>query len=842
MFVSSTLEELARERAVAREAIESLRLIPVLFELGARPHPPPSLYRSYIEQSDIFVGIYGERYGWVGPGMDISGLEDEYRLAVGKPKLLYIKRPAPHREERLRAFLDSIRDTADVSYRAYADAAELRGLLADDLAVLLSERFQETAPERPQWHAKLPAAVDRFIGREDEVVELESELRERTGRLITITGAGGVGKTRIALEVARRAQQLFADGAHFVSLSEIEAPALVLSAIQASLELRPSSRPALEAVVDSLRDADMLLLLDNFEHVLPAAADVAVMLEECARLIVVATSRAVLKIKGEREFPLSPLHVPARNDDTDVLATSDAVALFVERARAVNRRFMLTDARRAAVVEVCRRLDGLPLAIELAASQMRVLSPEALLERLEQRVDLSPAVAAAYPERQRTLEATLEWSYGLLDDAEQSTFCRASLFRGGWTLGALDAVCAQPTLELLASLVEKSLVIAAPSAREPRFTMLRTIREYAGQKLEFRGEGELARERHAAFYLDLLGDLGRQLAAAGHGAGLARLDEEEENVRAAVEWLLLRGDGERVAEAGWSLLPYWIVRERLSEGRRWMREALEKGELSPLARARALAVGGALALWASDYETAIAPLADGLATFRELGEDTGVALAQLPLGVVEAIGNDADSGLAILDESRRLFERAGHEWGVAMTMFTISWVLNATRADAPIEAFEETVRRAQALGRETETVALATLARRRMIRGERGEARRLLVQVLRSAVALNAPVEVGLCLDLLAELAHEEGGEELAARLSASAHVAFETGGSQIAPFVRERQRRLAALRARLGDTAFDAEWELGRDRPLQDAVAEALEWNAGASSGEVNNAAKSFS
>ena len=825
VFVSSTLDELAAERVAAREAIEALRLIPVLFELGARPHPPRSLYRSYLEQSNIFVGIYGERYGWVGPGMDVSGLEDEYRLATGKPKLLYIKKPAPARDDQLRAFIDRIRASAEVSYRSFADAAELRGLLADDLAVLLSERFQAPPSEVKRLTVKLPTPVDRFIGREREMGELERQLRDGGSRLVTITGPGGVGKTRLALEVARGSREAFADGAHFVSLGDIAVPELIFPAIQRSLELPAGSRSTFEAVVEGLRDAELLLVLDNFEQVLAAATDLSRLLEECDRLTALVTSRAVLELKGEREFPLQPLRLPAESVDAQEVEDSDAIALFVERARAANPAFTLTDANRDVVFGLCQSLDGLPLAIELAAVQARVLSPETMLERLKQRLGLVPA-GRAYPERQQTLRATMDWSYELLDDAEKVLFSRASVFRGGWTLEALDAVYGEPSLELLSSLVGKSLVVPDAADGDPRFSMLRTPREYADEKLEQRGDVELTRDRHAEFYLALLEDLGSRLRAAEeHAASLVRLDREEDNLRAVVEWLLQSGGATRVADVGWWLLPYWGLRERLAEGRRWMAEALASDELPERARARALTVGGVLALWASDYEPAIGPLTQALAIFRALRDETGVALAQLPLGVVESITGDQKAGLATLEDSQAIFERVGHEWGVAMTMFAMSSALNATRVEAPIEFFEETVRRARMLGPETETVALGALAQRRAIRGEHNEAKRLLAEVLRRVTVVNAVVQVGFYLDLLADVAAEEGDDRLAARLSASAEVAFEAGGSRIRPLVGARDVRLAALRERLGDAVFENEWDSGHARDVEEATAEALAW-----------------
>lgn len=805
VFVSSTLEELAPERVAAREAIEGLRLIPVLFELGARPHPPRSLYQAYVEQSDIFVGIYGERYGWVAPGMEISGLEDEYRLAAEKPRLLYVKRPAANRESRMRGFLDRIDEESDVSYQPFSNADQLRELLANDLALLLSERFQ-AAPHFPPPR-RLPAPLDRFVNRDIELEELERLLLSRSARLITVTGPGGVGKSRLALEAARRAEPAFAAGARLVDLSSIVHAELVTAAIQAALDIGGTAPSPSEALVEALGDVDLLLVLDNFEQVLPAAASIQRLLEKCPGITALVTSRSVLAIKGERQIRLLPLG-------------SDAVTLFVDRAQAVNPAFALTAANATLIAEICRRLDGIPLAVELAAVQLRAFPPETILEWLERRI---PMVGAAYPERQRTLNATLDWSYELLDDAERAAFAQASVFRGGWTLDALEAVAGARSVELVSSLVEKSLVIPTPQDADPRFALLPTIQDYAADKLEASDGGNGARSRHAAFYLDLVEHVGRRLQATAHAAGIARLQSEEPNVRAAVQWTLERGNAAAVADAAWWLLPYWSVRERFEEGRRWLQEVLALGGLPERAHARALAAAGILALWAAD-EPPVAELQEAQRMFDALGDQVGLALAQLPLGVLETLSGDGEAGLRLLEKSLQSFEGAGHEWGVAMTMFARNWALNATHADAPLELFEAAVARAQSLGDETATLALGMLAQRRAIRGEHAEAKRALADVLRRTRAQKSTVGVSLYLDLVADLAVEEGEHRLATRLSAAAD-SFEARRPLLLPFARERETRRAALRERLGASAFTTEWEVGRARELDESTAEALEW-----------------
>ncbi len=826
--MSSTLEELAAERAAAREAIENLRLTPVMFELGARPHPPRQLYAAYLAQSDVVVGIYGERYGWVAPDRDVSGLEDEYRLAEAKPRLLYVKHPAPARDERLARMLDRIETEGAVSYRTFRDADELKRQLADDLALLLSERFQGER-ERPlgRVRARLPAGVDRFVGRERELAALERRLTDPHARLVTVTGPGGVGKTRLALEAARRAQSAFGDGAHFVPLSSVVDPQLVDAAIQDSLGITGASASApVDAVLDVLRDASLLLVLDNFEQVLTAAPVLTQLLEECAGVTALVTSRTVLNLKGERDFPLAPLTVAGSAAE----AGSDAVDLFVERARAANPSFAPSSDERAAIAAICRRIDGLPLAIELAAAQVRVLPPGAILDRLERRLSLSARGGGGYPDRQQTLHAAIEWSFDLLEGSEQALFARASVFTGGWTLEALEAVCANgdDVLEPFAALVEKSLTTQDAAHTEPRFSMLDTIREYAAEKLEERGEDASIQARHASFYLGLVAEVGAHLNAGEHGRALAALDREEDNVRAALNRLLEAGERDRVADAGWSLVPYWSLRERVLEGRRWMTDVLAGGELSPGARARALAAAAMLAFWGSDHATAVSLAGEALPQLRALCDETAIPFAQIPLGVVETIRGDRDAGLQLLEDSRRRSERLGNEWGVAMSMLALVWALNASEAEAPLELFEEALDRASKLGYEAETLALGALGRRRSLRGDRREAKELLADALRRVLGLNAKLGVALYLDLIGDLAAAEGADAIAARLAGAADSVSEAAGAPIPPFVRDREARLEALRARLGDSGFAAEYEAGRTRSIEDASAEALDWAAG--------------
>jgi hypothetical protein len=432
VFVSSTLTELADERQAVRDAITGLRLVPVMFELGARPHPPRNVYRAYLAQSQVFVGIYWQSYGWVAPGERMSGLEDEYVLSAGMPRLIYVKSPAPEREPRLAELLNQIRDSGDVSYQPFSDPEELQSLVQNDLAVLLSERFEMTHAGVGQAQeasaSALPAPATPLVGREREA-EAVSELVLREGvRLVTLTGPGGVGKSRLALEVAGRLGSSFADGVRFVDLAPVQQAELVAAAIAAGLGLRTSGGPLIADVKAYLRPRRLVLLLDNFEQVTMAAPLVAELLTAAAGLVVLVTSRTVLRLRGEHEFPVEPLPTPsagaAGGAQLADLRQYASVRLFVERAHAAAPGFELTGENAETVAEICRRLDGLPLAIELAAARSRLLPPRALLARIDDRMRLLTEGAQDLPERQRTLRNTLDWSFGLLSPAGQALLSR----------------------------------------------------------------------------------------------------------------------------------------------------------------------------------------------------------------------------------------------------------------------------------------------------------------------------------------------------------------------------------------------------------------------------------
>ena len=502
VFVSSTLSELADERRAVSRAITALRMTPVMFEVGARPHPPQDLYRAYLAQSDLFIGLYWQQYGWVGPGMDISGLEDEFRLSRTLPRLLYIKGPAPDREPRLSEMLARVEAEGSESYRHFRTPAELGRLVRDDLAMLLSERFAAHSPAADRPPARpaapvparsrgprpLPVGTTSLVGREQAIGEVADLIVRPGARLVTLTGPGGVGKTRLAAAAGERLCDRFDARTAFVSLAAVTDPGLVLAAVGRAVgaDLAGTGSP-LEALAEQIGDGAWLLILDNLEQVTGAARDLGELLARCPGVTILATSRTVLGLGAEQEYPVPPLPLPLPAPAPAAeLAASPAVALFVDRARAVHPGFTLTPGNAAAVAEICRRLEGLPLAIELAAARTRLLDPGTLLRRLAASFDALGTGAVDLPERQRTLRATVEWSVGLLDDSERSLLETMAVFVDGWTIEAAAQVAGldeDRALETSEALARHSLIYLDSAGPGPRPRMLETIRAFVAERL-----------------------------------------------------------------------------------------------------------------------------------------------------------------------------------------------------------------------------------------------------------------------------------------------------------------------------------------------------------------------
>jgi predicted ATPase/Tfp pilus assembly protein PilF len=703
VFVSSTLQELAEERKGARRAIERLRLTPVMFELGARPHPPMVLYRAYLDQSQVFVGIYWQRYGWVAPEETVSGLEDEYNLSGSMAKLIYIKSPAPEREPQLKDLLNRIRDDDHASYKSFETPSELRILLENDLMVLLSERFETTRGvwEGPPETAKhnLPAPRTSFVGREREMLEVKRALA-RT-RLLTLTGVGGSGKTRLALEVARNLVESYPDGVWFVELAPLSEPELVPKAAASALGVpERSGQPLTDTLIEALRPKNLLIVLDNCEHLVVAAVRlVDALLDTCPNLRFLATSRETLNASGETNRPVVPLGVLASEREPTVvtLEGSESARLFLERARHRNPSFVLTQENARAVAESCRILSGLPLAIELAAARVGTLTVEQIAERLRNPLELLSGTRTA-PPRHRTLRATLDWSYELLGDRERTLFRRLSVFAGGSTLesaeivGAGDEVEEGDIVNLLSGLVEKSLVVAEPNEKgEMRYRMLEPVRQYAREKLQECGETGLVGRRHATYFLALAEEELTTFTGGGRPEWIGHLEEEHDNLRTALSWALDSEEVEFGLRLAGALQPFWGRLGNYGEGRRWLEVALAKDDrVSPTVRARGLNAVGWMAHWQGDIERASAAAEEGLRLSPLVEEGRVISHLRLLLGFTAGMRGDYERATKVFEENLRVGKEAGDEWSIAASLLHLGNVaVNQSKNEQGVHLYEE---------------------------------------------------------------------------------------------------------------------------------------------------------
>jgi predicted ATPase len=683
VFVSSTLEELAHERQAVRRAVERLQLVPVMFELGARPYPPRRLYRAYLAQSHVFLGIYWQKYGWVAPDEEVSGVEDEYQLCGDLPRLVYVKEPAPHRDSRLKQLLDRIMDDGNASFKIFRSARELNHLVAHDLAILLSERFRAPAPAASVGTAgrrnPLPEVPNSFVGRDRERSALAQLMRRQ--RLVTVVGPGGVGKTRLAMEAAGQAAGRFRGRVSVVELATVapdragvEVPQSVVRALnllEDSAQGRRADHTAL--VTQALRGAPTLLVLDNCEHVLEAVAVlVGRIVAECPSAHVLATGREALEVAGERLVPVAPLSADA------------AVQLFADRAATLRPGFALTARNRPTIQEICRRLDGLPLAIELAAAWITTLPPEEIARRLDDRFRLLGTARGHAQPRHQSLRAMVDWSYSLLSDRERRVFARLSVFAGGIPLDGAEEVCAAgdvnplDVLDLVARLVGKSLVVSDyDDEGSPRFRMLETLRQYAQGRLDDSGTTEDARIHHATFVADLAESAWLGMRGPDQESWFGRLDREHDNIRGALDWAV-RHDASIAQRIAGNLGWFWWLRSDWVEGERWLHGALgAPGSSSPALTARTRAMHALLLQDKGQIASATEAARQALADALEAGGEP-LWLARLILAAVVGRAGDLHQAFDLLQAA----EAGGDRWVNAVSDLIRAQLLSTTDREA----------------------------------------------------------------------------------------------------------------------------------------------------------------
>ena len=779
--------------------------------------------------------------------------------------------------------------TRELVRDALPEGTELRDLGERRLKDLFrSERvFQLTGTDLPSSFPplktldarlnNLPVQPTPLVGREKEISDVAGFLRRPEVRLLTLTGPGGIGKTRLGLQVAADLLDEYEGGVFFVALAPVSDPDLVVSTIAGPLGVAESGeQPLEERLKDHLRDKELLLVLDNFEQVLEASPLVGEIISVCPGVKVLATSRAALRVYGEQEYAVPPLALPdpRRLPTLEKLSQYEAVRLFIERARAVKAGFEVTNDNAPAVAEICVRLDGLPLAIELAAARTRALSPKAILSRLGSRLKLLRGGARDLPARQQTLRGAIEWSHGLLEEGERALFARLAVFVGGCGIEAIETICDAEgdlpvdALDGLESLVEKSL-LRQESEGDPRFYMLETIREFALECLEESGEMEAIKREHAEYFLALAEEPGPRPKGPPPAGWLQRMEEEQDNFRAALRWALEEnGDAELGLRLAGALSLDWMDRGHLGEVRGWLERGLAGASTAPAAT-RALALEGlgyvmitqhdrgrfesaceeALVLyreledkegiahsldglgWAAilrgDYERASVFLGDALVMAQESSDEPGIAMALNGLAVAEADQGNFDRAEALWEEALALNRRLGNLGQILLNLSHMAYTA-AARGDLERAAalFEEDLTLAREskseLGRAWASTGLGLVA---VLRGDHERAAVLLREGLRLHQGMETRSDLAECLEGLAEAARARGTSRRAAQLWGAADALREASGIPWMP--REKaihEPHLAAARSQLNDETWEKAFAEGRDMALQEAVAYALD------------------
>jgi predicted ATPase/DNA-binding XRE family transcriptional regulator len=711
--------------------------------------------------------------------------------------------------------------------RALADALDLDDAERAKLISSVPTRSRITVAERA-----LPAPPTPLIGRDRDVRSINDLLRHDRARVVTLTGPGGVGKTRLAIEVASRVMEEFPDGVIFVDLAPLGGANLVLPTIARTMGLREtgSLHEALRAV---LAARHLMLVLDNFEHVLDAAVDVAWLLESSPNLTVLVTSRAPLRIRGENEYQVAPLEMPDPGSlpSAESVERAPAAQLFVSRAQEASPSFSLNRSNAGTIAAICWRLEGLPLALELAAAQTRFVGPTTVLSRLDQV--LQSAGARDLPPRQRTMRATLDWDHDLLSEAEKAAFRRLGVFAGGFTLQAAETVLSgEPLSEtevfaLMGQLVEKSLVMAVGrgTSDTTRYRMLEPVRQYTLNRLEESGEADAVRSRHARFFSALAEKGGHGLKRADQLMWLELLSEEHDNLRAALGYLLERGDTDEAAELGWDLWFFWSLRGHLTEGQRWMEALLARDGGSNRAQKKALWVIAIFCYMSADVERTISVLNEILATDDDLDEETLTHALMLQGTAVSQ--DDPDHAEALLTRALELARRIDDRWSIPHTLQGLARAAMArTDFDAAEQYIVESLNVARKTGeRWTLAVGLSTHALIALLQGHDERAEGFLGECTALALALRDPYMTATATHGLAVIAGRRGDGERMAHLAGAADALREATAIDIAATVWRTlfDQEVDPIRGKIGSDKFDLAYSEGRSMTPEELIGDLM-------------------
>ncbi len=729
----------------------------------------------------------------------------------------------------------------EISLRSLGEHAlkdiEERTELHQVVAAGLRDEFPALRSVSPH-PTNLPARLPALIGREADIRAVAELLSSEDASVVTLLGPGGTGKTRLALAVGAEALPSFPDGVFFVDLSALTDPSLVVPAIAQALSLREApGRSVAETLADYLSSKEMLLILDNFEHLLEAAGEVSSLMVSSAALRVLVTSREALRIEGEREFPLSPLALPASGDEPEEILSSPAVQLFVTKARTVRPGLFVSDEDASFVAEICRRLDGLPLAIELAATRVKVLSLPALASRLENSLAALGSGRRDASARQKTLQGAIAWSYGLLDEDEQRLFARLAVFAGGWNLEAAEAVCDRDDLSLdvldgIASLVDKSLVRMGEGDKG-RFSMLETIRSYARERLEESGDAEEIARAHAEYFGGLAEEAEPHTAQGDEQMEwLQRLEQELDNLRAALESFAELGEGESQLRMAVALRHFWRFHGHLVEGRKRLQSALEGGTVDEVLRARALAPLGLIAHSQGDYDSARAYLEEALDIEKRNNLKERVAGTLNDLGRVAKAQGDHQGARKLYEETIRIARQVDDVFLVMLGTHNLAdLALNQEDFEQASFLSAESLRLWRKLGdAEGIAMSLANGAFAALSLNRLTEATGMLSDSLAVAKELGSAEILAVCIGGFASIAASSGQTERAARLLGAAERLRQSIGITNEGFeAKLEETTVFLISAELEKARFAEALEEGRALTAEEAIVEALEMNRNA-------------